>query len=57
MIERYDMESGLWHRIHLEEDDKDLLAENGQEFKDAYIEIVVTMSEMVITGEHTRVTQ
>lgn len=51
-MERFDVESGVWHRVEITEDDE--LYEMNPDVKMAYLDIVTTISDLMITGTLAR---
>jgi hypothetical protein len=48
VIERFDFENGTWHRMELYDDDE--IVEMSPELRDAYIDIVTSISDMMAVG-------
>ena len=48
IIERYDFEKGTWYRVEMEDDDE--LVEMSSEIRNAYIDIITSISDMMVLG-------
>lgn len=52
VVERYDSDTGVWHRVEVTDGDE--LLEMSPEEKDAYLDIVTSISDLMITGNIAR---
>ena len=48
IVERYDFENGTWYRVEMEDDDE--LVEMSSEIRNAYIDIIASISDMMVLG-------
>ena len=48
VIERFDFENGTWHRVELYADDE--VVEMPPDLRDAYIDIITSISDIMSTG-------
>lgn len=48
VVERFDVERGVWHRVEITEDDE--LYEMNPDIKAAYLDIVTSISDLMVTG-------
>ena len=48
IVERYDFENGTWYRVEMEDDDE--LVEMSSEIRNAYIDIITSISDIMVLG-------
>lgn len=48
VVERFDMQKGVWHRVEITEDDE--LFEMNPDIKSAYLDIVTSISDLMVNG-------
>ena len=52
-MERFDFETGVWHRVELQNDDE--IENMSPDTRTAYIDIVTTISDTIITGTNPKI--
>ena len=53
IVERFDFETGVWHRVELQNDDE--IENMSPDTRTAYIDIVTTISDTIITGTNPKI--
>ena len=49
IVERFDMSTGVWHRVVVREDEE--YQEMSAGFKNSYLDIVTSITEIIATGK------
>lgn len=52
-MERFDREKGVWHRVELQDDDE--IKKLSPDARNAYLDIVTTISDTIITGINPKI--